>query len=601
MSIVGYVAWHFYGVGTYKYIAIKRSRIPSAERDAFAIRHACVPGRRHRACSPRGRFVSGGKWDTFFPIHDRRRPVDTPVLTRRFLSLTHSDPSRMLLHHQFVRSAKQFENKPAIIDRTLRRTLTYKRALVGALILARKCERYEPGFIGIMLPNSAPAVLSILGALMSGRVPVMINYATGAAGNCEYAQKRCDFSTIITSRALLKKINCPHIEGMVYIEDVMKSVSLMEKVAAAWTAGKSARSILRKVHGGDEDDTLLILFTSGSEKDPKAVQLTHRNISANYESLAQAYAFSSDDIFLANLPYFHVFGQTANLWVPLAIGMTLVTYANPLEAKTICEIIREEKVTLVTGTPTFFWNYLRASKRGDFDTVRILLSGADKCPDSLREGFLNAHGKVLLEAYGTTETSPGITVNTPDFNRPGSVGRPLQGVQVRVENYETGEACAVGEIGKILVKGENVMKGYFDDFEQNSLSMRHGWYDTGDMGYMDVDGYLWHVGRLKRFLKIGGEMVSLIRVEIVLERLLPSDFECCVVEVPDHIRGARIVVAVTKPVDEKKLLKQMAEELPNISLPDRFVVIPEMAKMPSGKIDFRKITDTVRDIVQQKR
>jgi acyl-[acyl-carrier-protein]-phospholipid O-acyltransferase/long-chain-fatty-acid--[acyl-carrier-protein] ligase len=252
----------------------------------------------------------------------------------------------------------------------------------------------------------------------------------------------------------------------------------------------------------------------------------------------------------------------------------------------------------VTGTPTFFWGYLRASKPGDFATARILLSGADKCPDALRKGFMEKHGKVLLEAYGTTETSPAITVNTLEFNRPGSVGRPIEGVQVRLENYETGEPCAVGDIGKILVKGDNVMKGYFDDFEQTSLSIRHGWYDTGDMGYLDADGYLWHVGRLKRFLKVGGEMVSLIKVEDILEKLLPPDVECCVVEVPDALRGAKIVAAVTRPIDDKAMLKQMAEHLPNISLPSKFVVVPEMPKTGSGKIDFRTITDKVRDIVQ---
>jgi acyl-[acyl-carrier-protein]-phospholipid O-acyltransferase/long-chain-fatty-acid--[acyl-carrier-protein] ligase len=252
----------------------------------------------------------------------------------------------------------------------------------------------------------------------------------------------------------------------------------------------------------------------------------------------------------------------------------------------------------MAGTPTFFWGYLRSSTPGDFASTRILLSGADKCPDSLREAFLTKHGKVLLEAYGATETSPAVTVNTLAFNRPGSVGRPLDGVQVSVENYETGEPCATGEIGKILVKGENVMKGYFDDFEQTSLSIRHGWYDTGDMGYKDSDGYLWHVGRLKRFLKIGGEMVSLIRVEDVLEKFLPPDVECCVVEVPDALRGAKIVAAVTAKIDEKGILRKMAEKLPSISMPSGFVIIPEMPKTGSGKIDFRRITDLVRDHLQ---
>ena len=506
----------------------------------------------------------------------------------------------MLLHHQFIKVAKQFENKVAIIDKTLNRRVTYKKALIGSLILAKKFESYSPGFLGIMLPNSAGTVLSVLATLMSGRVPVMINYSTGAATNCEFAQKKCAFKTIITSKALCEKINCKQIDGMVYLEDIMKSVSIFSKVRAALKAGNSADRIISKVHQGDENDTLLILFTSGSEKEPKGVQLTHKNISQNFNSLIKAFSFTSDDVFLANLPYFHVFGQTANLWVPLASGMTIVTYANPLDFKKICEIIREEKTTLVAGTPTFFWGYLRSSKPGDFESVRILLSGADKCPNALREGFITKHNKILLEAYGATETSPAITINTFENNRPGSVGKPIEGVQVRVENYETGESCAVGEIGKILVKGDNVMKGYFDDFEQTSLSIRHGWYDTGDMGYVDAEGYLWHVGRLKRFLKIGGEMVSLIKVEDVLEKLLPADVECCVVEVPDAIRGARIVAAVTQPIKEKDILKKMGEQLPNIAVPSKFVVLQEMPKTGSGKIDFRAITDKVREIVQTK-
>jgi acyl-[acyl-carrier-protein]-phospholipid O-acyltransferase/long-chain-fatty-acid--[acyl-carrier-protein] ligase len=326
----------------------------------------------------------------------------------------------MLLHQQFVRTAKQFEGKLAIVDRTLNRKVTYKRALIGSLILAKKFQQYAPGFIGIMLPNSAGSVLSILATLMSGRIPVMINYSTGAAANCEFAQKKCAFKTIITSKALCEKINCRQVDGMVYLEEIMNSVGLLDKIRAAFKAGLPVERLLRRIHEGDEDDTLLILFTSGSEKEPKGVQLTHRNINANYASLMKAFDFSSDDIFLANLPYFHVFGQTANLWVPLTVGMTIVTYANPLDFRTICDIVREEKVTLMAGTPTFFWGYLRNSKPGDFDSARIILSGADKCPDALRQGFLEKHHKTLLEAYGTTETSPAITVNTPEYTRPGS-------------------------------------------------------------------------------------------------------------------------------------------------------------------------------------
>jgi len=505
----------------------------------------------------------------------------------------------MLLHHQFVRVAKQYEKKLALIDRTLGKRLTYRQTLIGALLLGKKLERYPQGFIGILLPNSAGSVLSILGTLFCGRVPVMINYSTGAEANCRFAQKKCDFQTILTSRALCKKINCPHVEGMVYLEDLMASISRLDKAAAFVKSALPVDMILRRIHGGDPDDTMLILFTSGSEREPKAVQLTHRSIGQNVNSLIDYFHFVPDDIFLANLPYFHVFGQTANLWVPLLFGMSIVTHANPLEFKTICEIVREEQVTLFAGTPTFFWGYLRNARPGDFESCRIMLAGADKCPEALRQAFLEQHGKVLLEGYGTTETSPVITVNTPENNRPGSVGRPIPGVSIRVENYETDETCPVGVTGKILVKGDNVMKGYFDDFEHTSLRIRHGWYDTGDMGYVDEEGYLWHVGRLRRFLKIGGEMISLVKIENAIEEFLPPDVECCVVEIPDALRGARIVAALTTEINEREMLDKLAQRLMPIELPSRFVVIPEMPKSGSGKLDFRLITEMVRNIVRR--
>jgi acyl-[acyl-carrier-protein]-phospholipid O-acyltransferase/long-chain-fatty-acid--[acyl-carrier-protein] ligase len=279
--------------------------------------------------------------------------------------------------------------------------------------------------------------------------------------------------------------------------------------------------------------------------------------------------------------------------------MTTIAYANPLDYKKICEIIRDDKPNLMVGTPSFYWGYLRKSEPGDFDSLRLALCGADKCPDALRDAFIKKHDMVLYEAYGVTETSPGISGNSEEFNKPGSVGLPFKDVQVKIIHFQTGEDCEVGENGKILVKGEMVMKGYFNDFEETSLHMREGWYDTGDMGHLDEDGYLWHVGRLKRFVKIGGEMVSLIRVENALEKYLPEDVLCCVVDVPDAIKGARIVAAVTEVIDEKKTLKKMSDDLPKIALPKIFIVIEELPKMGSGKIDFRTVTNIVRQELQK--
>ncbi len=504
----------------------------------------------------------------------------------------------MLLHQEFIKNAKKFGAKPAIIDRFLEKNVSYGKALIASLILAGKFRKYHDGFIGIMVPTSAGCMLTVLGVLLAGKVPVMINYSTGAAGNAEYAQKKCGFKTIIASRALLEKIGCRLVPGMVFIEDIMAGVGAVDKVGALVKSKLPLPLLLKSVHQGEPDDNLVILFTSGSEKDPKAVQLTHRNIGSNVLDIGRVLTVTSADVMLANLPLFHVFGHNVDFWLPLLYGMTIVAYANPLEYKKICSIVREEKVTLMVGTPSFFAGYLRQSDPGDFASLRVAVAGADKTPDSLRAGFLQKHGLELCEGYGTTETSPVVATNLPGANKPGSVGKVLPGVRVKIVDINSGEALPPGSEGKILVKGDLVMKGYFDDLEETSLRIKDGWYETGDMGVLDEEGFLWHRGRLKRFVKIGGEMVSLVRVESVMLGLLPEGVDCCVVEVPDSLKGARIVAAVTGEVSERKLLKAMAAELPAISLPKQFVVLDEFPKMGSGKIDFRTITEMVRQRLQ---
>jgi acyl-[acyl-carrier-protein]-phospholipid O-acyltransferase/long-chain-fatty-acid--[acyl-carrier-protein] ligase len=506
----------------------------------------------------------------------------------------------VLLHQQFIDIAKKFSNKQAIHDFSTNRKLNYSKALIASLILTRVFKKLDTGFIGLMIPTSAGCILSKIAILMSGRKPVMINYSTGAELNAKYAQQKCDFKTILTSKALLEKIECPFIDGMIYIEDIMASITSGDKIRAAITAALPASLIKKIVHQGAPEDTAVILFTSGSEKDPKAVRLTHKNILTNIEAVTPIFGFQSEDVFMCTLPFFHVFGLTVDLWLPIYHGMSMLTYANPLDFKKVCTIVREEKASFLVGTPSFFWGYLRKSEPGDFESLRIALTGADKCPEALREGFKNKHNITVFEGYGATECSPVISTNTPAFNRPGSVGKPIPGLQVRIEHYETGKVCIPGEDGRILVKGDSVMKGYFNDFEQTSLHIRSGWYDTGDMGNIDSDGYLWHVGRLKRFVKIGGEMVSLVKIEDILEKFLPEDTHCCIVEIPDAKKGARIVAVVTTPLDEKMVLKQMSKTLPPISLPKIFLVWETLPKMGSGKIDFRTISEMAREQLTRK-
>lgn len=505
----------------------------------------------------------------------------------------------MLLHQQFIKTAKKLGNKTAIIDRTTGNSVPFARALIAALILAKKFKKYKDGFIGVMIPTSAGCILTTIGLIMAGKVPVMINYSTGAADNCEYAQNKCGFKTIITSRALMEKIGCRLVPGMVFIEDIMAHISKKDKINAALKSKLPTGILTKRVYKGRMDDNVVILFTSGSEKDPKAVQLTHKNLDSNIKDIYVVLDLRDEDIVLANLPLFHVFGYNVNLWLPMLRGLTVATYANPLDYRKVVEVVREEKVTIMVGTPIFFTGYLRRSEPGDFESVRIAVAGADKTPDVLREGYLKKHNLTLYEGYGCTETSPVVSLNMGENNRPGSIGKPFPSVKVRIADLESGDEVPTGKEGKILVKGDLIMKGYFDDLEETSLRIKDGWYDTGDMGMMDEDGFLWHRGRLKRFVKIGGEMVSLVKVESVLQDILPDDVDCCIVEVPDFLKGAKIVATVTKKIDEKDTFKKMAKELPPIAMPKQFMVIGDLPKMGSGKVNFRKATEMVKSALSK--
>jgi acyl-[acyl-carrier-protein]-phospholipid O-acyltransferase/long-chain-fatty-acid--[acyl-carrier-protein] ligase len=502
------------------------------------------------------------------------------------------------LHQAFLLTAKQFPDKIAIVDRNLRKTISYSQLLIGSMILARKFHKYDDSYLGIMIPNSAGCVLSVLGAMFSGKTPVMVNYSTGAAENARFAQNKCNFHTIITSRALLEKLECPAVPGMVYIEDIVDSISTVEKLVNAIKSKLPVAILERILHRNRLEDSAVILFTSGSEKSPKAVDLSHRNIASNVGSAQQAFKFSTDDIMLCNLPYFHVFGFMANLWLPLLEGVKLVLYANPLDFKTIVRIIREEKITLMWGTPFFLRGYHKQAEKEDFSSLRTVVSGADKLPAQLREAYAEKFDIEILEGYGVTETSPFVSVNLPGANKHGSIGRPGPGIEVKIIDVDSGKDLPPGEEGKIMVKGDLVMKGYLNDVEETSLKIREGWYETGDMGLLDEDGFLWHRGRLKRFAKIGGEMVSLVKVESTLENLLPEGVSCCVVDLPDARKGAQLIVATDHEIDEKPIVRQLAKELPAIAVPRKFLHFESLPTMGSGKIDFRATTEMVKKKLQ---
>ena len=506
----------------------------------------------------------------------------------------------MLLHHRFIETAKKRPKKIAVHDIATEKELTYERMLIASLILAKKFNRYNGKYLGIMVPTSAGCMLSSIATLMSGKIPVMINYSTGAIENAIYAQEKCSFKTIITSRKLLEKLNLKPIPGMICLEDILPTITIFDKLGAALKAKGSVSSVINKTAGGEQEDVAAILFTSGSEKEPKAVQLMHKNILHNVDNIPELLNCTPEDTYLANLPLFHVFGLTVNFWHPLIMGATAVAYPNPLDYAIIGKLVKSYKITIMAGTPAFYHGYCRRSKKGDYDSIRAAVSGADKLTQHIFDAFYKKHSVKILEGYGTTETSPVISINRMDKHKVGSVGLPIRGAQVKIVDRETGEILPANTEGKILAKGDMVMKGYLGDLEETSLRIRNGWYDTGDMGVIDEDGFIWHRGRLKRFVKVGGEMVSLVRVESVLETLLPEDTLCCVVDVPNPTKGAEIVAAIaTSEIDKREIIKKMAKELPSIAVPKEIHFMEEIPMMGSGKVNFREVERICRNLQKE--
>ncbi len=501
-----------------------------------------------------------------------------------------------LLHHRYILSCKKHGRKTAVIDKALNKEVTYDKMLIGSLILRIKFTQYPDKYLGIMLPTSAGCMLSIVGALMCGKIPVMINYATGCLENSRYAMDKCRFGIIITSRKLLEKLDVQPVEGMVFLEDIMAGITLGDKLRAAVTARLPYPLIKSGVYDGSPSDISVILFTSGSEKEPKAVQLSHRNILHNIDGIPRIADLSEKDTFLAILPLFHVFGLTVDFWLPILLGAMIVTYPNPLDYKTVCGLVRDYRVSFMAATPSFFYGYLQRSEKGDFSSVRLAIAGADKLPHNIYKGYQYKHGIKVFEGYGTTETSPVISTNTPQSHKPGSIGRPIPNVQIKILDIETDKELGVNQEGKLLVKGDLVMEGYLGDLEETSYRIRNGWYDTGDIALLDEDGYLWHKGRLKRFVKVGGEMVSLVKVEEELCKLLPEDIICCVVSIPNPTKGADVVAAVaTGGFNKLQVLDELAKHLPPIALPKHFYVIENIPMMPSGKVNFREVERLCRE------
>src|SRR6202165_4968262 len=364
----------------------------------------------------------------------------------------------------------------------------------------------------------------------------MINFTAGAA-NILAACRAAQIDTILSSRAFIEKVKLTRlvaaIEGevrIVYLEDIRASVTFADRLRGLLNAEKPL--VPRKA-----DDWAAILFTSGSEGTPKGVVLSHRNMLANTAQAAARIDFGREDKVFNVLPLFHSFGLTVGLILPLVSGVQIYLYPSPLHYRTVSELIYGVNATIMFGTDTFLNGYARVAHPYDFRSLRYILAGAEPVKEATRRTYMEKFGLRILEGYGVTETAPVLALNTPMFNKFGTVGRVLPGMEAKLEKVE-----GVEEGGRLLVRGPNVMLGYLKTDNPGVLEPpSEGWHDTGDIVTIDEQGFVTIKGRARRFAKIGGEMISLAAVEALATELWPNA-PSAVAALPDARKGERLVL-----------------------------------------------------------
>jgi acyl-[acyl-carrier-protein]-phospholipid O-acyltransferase / long-chain-fatty-acid--[acyl-carrier-protein] ligase len=470
--------------------------------------------------------------------------------------------------------------------------LPYKRLLIGAAVLGRKLMRFgKPGDpIGVMLPNANGAAVTILAAMSAGRVPAMINFTAGLM-NIRSSCRAANIRHIVTSRVFVERAHLDKIVDalapdldITFLEDIRGEINFGDKLRGLMAA---KRPLVKRA----ADDPAAILFTSGSEGTPKGVVLSHRNILANAAQAEARIDFGRTDKVFSVLPVFHSFGLTIGLMLPLVSGVRIYLYPSPLHYRIVPEMIYGVNATILFGTDTFLAGYARSAHAYDFRSLRYIMAGAEPVKETTRRTYMEKFGLRILEGYGVTETAPALALNTPMFNKFGTVGRLLPGMEARLEPVP-----GVEEGGRLHVRGPNVMIGYVRAENPGVIERPpEGWHDTGDIVTIDADGFIAIKGRAKRFAKIGGEMISLAAVEALAAELWP-DAVSGVAAVPDARKGERLVLVTTK-ADPKRadlLAFARAQGASEMMVPTEVLVVEKLPLLGSGKIDNIALTNFVR-------
>lgn len=517
-----------------------------------------------------------------------------------------------LLHLRFVKNVRWRWRSACMADSS-GKELSYGKVLVGSLLLARWMRNKHLGEkkIGLLLPASVGGALANIAILMTGKVPVNLNFTAGQEAMAS-AVEQSGISTILTSRMFLEKAKVAEMERMVFLEEVMREITPFQKAIAMLMALFLPAGILQRLISTEKtapDSLATIIFTSGSSGIPKGVMLSHHNILSNIEGFAQVFQLTGKDRLMGVLPFFHSFGFTGTLWFPLVSGFGAVYHPNPLDARAIGEMVRRYQATLLICTPTFCASYLKRCTAEEFSSLRYVIVGAEKLRAPLAEAFKEKYALDLLEGYGCTEMGPVVSVNIPDVRgaaaqkqtglKPWTVGHPIPGVVAKVVDIETGKSLPAGSEGMLLVRGPSRMAGYLGQPEKTQEVLQDGWYITGDIGWIDDHGFITITDRLSRFSKIAGEMVPHIRVEDAINRLL-GDAVCIVTSLPDDEKGERLVVLHTsKELTAGEIWRQLCQtEISRLWIPRRenIYYIEAIPVLGSGKADLRQAKVIVRHL-----
>jgi len=494
----------------------------------------------------------------------------------------------------------------------------FDKLLAIAIVLSKIIRaRTSKPRVGIILPPCFPALVANLGTLFAGKTPVNLNF-TASESAAVSSMEQADLDLYITVDPFVRKTQrfpWPPNRQMIFLERVLPT---KKKQIVAWLlaskllpAGVLANSLGIPRRGGDEE--ALLLFTSGSSGDPKGVVLTHRNLLANVTQFSSRLRLHSQDSALGCLPLFHSFGCTVTMWYPIIEGVNLVTHPNPIETKKLASFIEQYQISLVVATPTFLRGYLKNATAEQFQSVKLVVTGAEKLPLKLAEQFEEKIGKPVLEGYGLTETSPVTNVNLPDpepederlpvipSRRLGSVGHFIPGMAVRITDPEEGTPLPLDQTGMIWLSGPNIFKEYLHQPEKTREVIVEDWLRTGDIGRVDEDGFLYIDGRISRFSKIGGEMVPHETVEDAIQAELgiahDDERQLAVVGLPDEAKGESLVLlSVHEGLDPTDLRYRLLERgLPALWIPRQIVELREIPHLASGKLDLKRCQDIARE------